>query len=169
MYLPISWQKLKLMGLAVRAIALTILLSSLFGAIQERAAADATHWNYAAHAAPSELMTQVQQDNLRPEVPIDLGRMQIWKIQQSGQSAPLYLIDSQIADLAKYPQANPLCGRLGCAFLGYIPTDNGYVKVLDLYLKPQLPPDITLFAPSEILQHGLPVLRVNQLESNQRQ
>ncbi|NET40228.1 MAG: hypothetical protein F6K19_51230, partial [Cyanothece sp. SIO1E1] len=42
-------------------------------------------------------------------------------------------------------------------------------KVLDLYLKPQLPPDITLFAPSEILQHGLPVLRVNQLESNQRQ
>ncbi|MCG8368814.1 MAG: hypothetical protein MJA27_36460 [Pseudanabaenales cyanobacterium] len=161
--------KLKWIGIAVGAIALTILLSSITGAIREHASADSANWNDAVYSAPLGLMEQVQRNNLSPDLPIDTGRMRVRKVQQSGQSEPLYLIDSQIADAAKYPQANLLCGELGCAFFGYIPSDSRYEEILNTYFNPHLPPDIPLFESTETLKNGLPVLKVNQMESEQVQ
>ena len=53
-------------------------------------------------------------------------------------------------------------------FLGYISAGkNQYHRVFAAYLKPQLPPKVSLIAPTETIQNGLPTLKVNQLEGRQ--
>ena len=125
-------------------------------------------WQLANQVAPTGLMAQVGRENLQPGAAIDLGRMKVWKLQQSQQPQPLYLIDTRIMNEAAQPNANPLCGALGCAFLGYLPTHgNQYQRVLNLYLNPLLPPDVPLLQPMPKLQSGLPCLLVHQLEHQQ--
>ncbi len=125
-------------------------------------------WREASRSAPSGLMQQVVQENLSSEFKGDSGRMKIWRIQRSGQSKPLFLVDSRIANEAEQPTTNPLCGASGCQFFGYIPAQNNrYQRVLAAYFNPRLPPKISLFDVTDKLQNGLPVLTVNQLEKRQ--
>jgi hypothetical protein len=163
----ISRQKLKL--LAIAAIVLTVLLVALsfFGSSGNRASADAENWNQAAHSAPAGLMAQVVAEHLNPNLPVDPGRMKILNLQLPGQSQPLYLIDSRIANLAEHAHANPLCGASRCAFFGYIPANGeGFQEVWNTYLNFNLPPEVSLFESFDELRNGFPVLKTNQMQGN---
>jgi hypothetical protein len=123
------------------------------------------HWQDVENRVPNELLLRIIQDNLRPEIPVDAGRMKIWKIKSSKQSRPLYLVDSRITDLANRPRANPLCGASGCAFFLYQLTDNrSFQPIWSDYLNVNLPPTVPLFEPVNDLHNGLPVLKINQME-----
>jgi hypothetical protein len=159
--------KLKWFSLgAIALIAIVVVLSAV-GLADRQASANDAAWSYAAQSAPSELMTQVRAEHLSPDAAVDTGRMKVWKIQQSGQTQPLYLIDSRVADAAN--STNPLCGASGCAFFGYLVTASNYQQVLNIYLDPRLPPHIALIEVINTLQSGLPVLKVNQLEGDRIQ
>jgi hypothetical protein len=122
-------------------------------------------WQNIEKQVPHELTLRIVQDNLRPEIPVDTGRMKIWKIQMSKQNRPIYLVDSQITDLAEYPRANPLCGSSGCAFFIYKLSENqSFQPIWSRYLNVNLPPTVALFEPVNTLHNGLPVLRINQME-----
>ncbi|MGF1498406.1 MAG: hypothetical protein ACFB8W_16520, partial [Elainellaceae cyanobacterium] len=125
-------------------------------------------WQF-AKSAPSDLMQQVLAENIGSPSLVDASQMRVLRVQQSGQPTPLYLIDTRTADSSNSSGGNPLCGALGCAFLGYLPGDEGYQQVLGIYLNPNLPPDIPLFQLSEALHNELPILQVNQLEGHQIQ
>ena len=128
---------------------------------------DANGWQRGSDAAPAGLMQQVIQENIAPDFQVDSGRMRVWRIQQSGQPDPLYLIDSRVASAAESASANPLCGASGCAFFGYIQQGDRHQRVFADYLDPRLPPNIPLFEVPHKLQNRLPVLIVNQMENNQ--
>lgn len=155
--------------LLVKATAGVMLIFSaiaVFAALPEDATE--TNWQSAANA-PSELLDQLVSDNLPADLSIDATQMQVWEIQLAGQPAPLYLIDTRVANSAEDPAGNPLCGALGCAFFGYVLTNGSYEQVLDAYFRPELPPEMSLFELAEALQNDLPVLKVNQLEGDQIQ
>lgn len=162
----ISRQKLKL--LVIAAIVLTVLLVALsfFGSSGNRASADAENWNQAAQSDPAGLMAQVVADHLNPNALVDPGRMKILSLQLPGQSQPLYLIDSRIANLARYPHANPLCGASGCAFFGYVKDEEGFREVWMTYLNVNLPPEVSLFESPDELRNGFPVLKTNQMQGD---
>ena len=155
--------KLKWLGIG------TVILIAIvwFELANWQASANDTTWSYAARSAPSELMTQIRREHLSSDATVDTGRMKVWKIQKSGQTQPLYLIDSRVAGAASY--TNPLCGASGCAFFGYLATTNGYQSVLSIYLDPRLPPHVTLIDTTNEPKSGLPVLKVNQLEGDRVQ
>jgi hypothetical protein len=153
---------------AIALIAVALILSGV-GLIDKQAAASDADWSHAAQSAPSELLEQIRTETLSPNAPVDVGRMKVWKVQQSGQTQPLYLIDSRVTDSAERSNANPLCGSSGCAFFGYLATMNGYQQVLNVYLDPRLPPNVPLIELGDGLQAGLPVLKVNQLEGDRIQ
>ncbi|NEP20383.1 MAG: hypothetical protein F6J97_26470 [Leptolyngbya sp. SIO4C1] len=91
--------------------------------------------------------------------------MSVWKIQASGQAAPLYLIDSRLAGDAP----NPLCGTAGCVFFAYIPSSDRYQQVFLAYLDPRLPPEVELFEVITTLEEGFPTLMVHQLDGRHLQ
>ncbi len=147
-------------------ILLVFLAGGIYAALPKTAQGDT--WQPASSIAPPELMAQVIQENINPEIQVNAAQMRVWKIQLPGQSTPLYLIDSRIANSAGSPQNNPLCGALGCAFWGYVQEEN-YRRVFASYLDPRLPPDIPLIEPTNIIQNGLPNLKINQLQNHQIQ
>lgn len=159
-----SFRQFKWIGMG--AMALLVVLLVLPGISDRSVSTETETWQRAAEIAPSRLMEQVRTEHLGTEATVDLGRMKIWKIWRSAQSHPLYLIDSRIADAARYPQANLFCGQSGCAFWGYISVNHRYQQVLASYFNPRLPPDIPLFSLTGNLQNGLPMLQVNQLEDD---
>ena len=117
-------------------------------------------WQLGQTVAPPELLEQIAQDNLNPEVPIDPGKMHVLKIRQIGQAYPLYLIDTRLAQ----SEGQPLCGAVGCAFWAYRPTATGFQQVFSAYLNPHLPPGTPFVEPLPILDNGLPQLTVHQLD-----
>jgi hypothetical protein len=122
-------------------------------------------WQDVGKQVPNQLTLRLVQDNLYPGIPVDTGRMKIWKIKLSGQNSSLYLVDSRITDLAEYPRSNPLCGRAGCAFFIYKLTDSqSFQLIWSHYLNVNLPPTVALFEPVNTLHNGLPMLRINQME-----
>ena len=151
---------------AIALIAIAVALSAT-GLADRQASANNAAWNFAAQSSPSGLMTQVRAEHLSPDAAVDTGQMKVWKIQQSGQTQPLYLIDSRVANAAS--STNPLCGASGCAFFGYLATASNYQQVLNIYLDPRLPPHVALIDATDELQSGLPVLKVNQLEGDRIQ
>jgi hypothetical protein len=154
----------KLMG--ATAVALLLALSVYWSG--NNAIATST-WQLANDAAPPGLMAQIRAETLRPKSATDVGRMKIWNIQLPGQKQSLYLINSQITSLVK-PHANPLCGNSGCAFFAYISTGKEqYQQVWNAYLNVHLPPKVTLFEVPTDLRNGMPVLKVNQLQTNRVQ
>ncbi|MBW4466324.1 MAG: hypothetical protein KME07_12940 [Pegethrix bostrychoides GSE-TBD4-15B] len=163
-------QKLKLLAIAVIALATLLIGLSLLGTSRNRASADAANWSYASNSAPSGLVQQIAANHLSPDLPVDSGRMKVLNVQLPGQKQPLYLVDSRITNLAQYPHVNPLCGASGCAFFGYIPTDipkeQQFQEVWNAYLNVNLPPNVSLFESSDALQNGLPVLKINQMQGN---
>ena len=110
-------------------------------------------------------MQQAASEYLTSEFDDQLDQLSVLKIWQSGQAEPLYIINSRIPTLEM--DKNPLCGALGCLFLGYVQTNNGYQNVFSSYLDPRLPPDIALIEVSDTLQNEMPELIVHQLEGNQ--
>jgi hypothetical protein len=151
-------------------ILVSVLMAIALLASRNPASVSLSQWHDAAKSAPTGLMAQVIQDNISPDLPIDAGRMKVWKIQQPEQSKPLYLVDSRVANLADYPHANPLCGVTGCAFFAYISLKEGeFQQVWSEYLNVNLPPGILLIEPSHELKHGLPKLRINQMKGKQVQ
>ena len=116
-------------------------------------------WQLARKAAPPALLTQVMADNLHPDVTVDVGQMSVLKLQQAGQTQPLYLIDARLVD----SETQPLCGAAGCALFAYIRTQSGFRQVLATYLDPHLPSDQTLLQPTGDLHQGLPTLVALQL------
>jgi len=115
-------------------------------------------WRLAQAVAPLPLLSQIMQDNLSPNFPVDPGQMQVWRVQIAGQRQPLYLVDTRVEGI----ETQPLCGAMGCAFFGYIPQDTGFQRVLATYLMPHLPPGRTLIEPTTTLDQGLPRLVVTQ-------
>lgn len=162
----ISRHKLKLLVIAAITLAVLLVALSFFGSSGNRASADAENWNQAAQSAPPELMAQVVAEHLNPNMPVDPGRMKILSLQLPGQSQPLYLIDSRIANLAEYPHANPLCGASGCAFFGYVKDGEEFREVWTAYLNVNLPPEVLLFESPDELRNGFPVLKTNQMQGD---
>jgi hypothetical protein len=138
-------------------------------ASQNPALVRSSQWLDAANHAPAELMAQVVQDNIQPDVPIDAGRMKIWKVDRSGQKQALYLIDARITDMANYPHANPLCGVSGCAFFAYRSEGGTFQQVWSDYLNVNLPPGVLLIEVDDELKNGLPELSINQMQGKQIQ
>jgi len=127
-----------------------------------------TGWQEAARSAPPGLMQQVVKENLSSDFAGDTGRMRVWRVFQTGQSKPLFLVDTRSKNEANQPHQNPLCGALGCKFLGYVSTaKDQYQQVLANYLKPQLPPEVPLIEPTPTIRSGLPILKINQIEGRQ--
>ena len=155
---------LKWLGIGMIVWGAIVVVLSAVGLAERQASANDAAWSYAAQSAPTELMTQIHREHFSPDAAVDTGRMKVWKIQQSGQIQPLYLIDSRVANSAG--STNPLCGASGCAFFGYLTTANGYQQVLDIYLDPRLPPHMPLIELGDELQAGFPILKVNQLEGD---
>jgi hypothetical protein len=116
-------------------------------------------WQLAKEGAPPALLTQVMADNLHPDVTVDAGQMSVLKLQQAGQSQPLYLIDARLID----SETQPLCGAAGCALFAYIRNQSGFQQVLATYLDPHLPPGQLLLQPTGDLHQGLPTLVATQL------
>jgi hypothetical protein len=146
--------------LVLFATSMTLLASfnSAFSSTQQ--------WQDAGKQVPNKLILRIIQDDLHPGIPVDVGRMKIWKIKLSQQDRPLYLVDSRITDLAERPRANPLCGASGCAFFIYELTDSqSFQPIWSNYLNVNLPPTVPLFEPVNDLRNGLPVLKINQMES----
>jgi hypothetical protein len=146
----------------------SFILASTIAVLAMKSASVETGWQEAARSAPPGLIQQVAKENLSSDFAGDIGRMKVWKIFQSRQSKPLFLIDTHITNEATQLYGNPLCGAMGCKFLGYVSTaKNQYQQVLANYFKPQLPPKISLIEPTPTIRNGLPTLKVNQLERKQ--
>ncbi|MEL6327037.1 MAG: hypothetical protein AAFQ61_09065 [Cyanobacteria bacterium J06626_23] len=122
-------------------------------------------WQPAGEVLPTELLEQIQSDHLQPEFLGNADQMRAWKIQQSGQPIPLYLIDSRLTE----SDEQPLCGQSGCAFFAYVPNGQHYRSVWNAYLDPRLPPDLNLITATDNLQNRLPELILYQLERGQLQ
>jgi hypothetical protein len=149
--------------LIVSAIILILFTFSLILSASFNSASD--QWHGTGNRVPTKLMLRIKQENLHPEIPVDVERMRIWKIQKPEQSHPLYVVDSRITDLAKYPRVNPLCGASGCAFFIYEQTEHqDFQRIWSNYLNVNLPPTIALFALEKDFSKGLPVLTINQME-----
>ncbi|MEN8446357.1 MAG: hypothetical protein ABG776_15255 [Cyanobacteria bacterium J06555_13] len=147
------------------AAGVAIALPFIIGVYQVWPRPEISAWQPAAEVAPPGLMMQIATDNLTSGFETQLGQMTMMRPWQPGQLKALYLIDSRTADLST--QDNPLCGALGCAFFGYVPTDEEFQSVLSLYLDPHLPPDIPLIETSDRLQNNMPELIIHQLEGEQ--
>lgn len=142
-----------------------IALPLIIGVYRVWPRSDNSEWQIAADVAPPGLMMQIATDNLAPAFDAQLGQMKMLRPWQSGQTKALYIIDSRTADLTT--QDNPLCGALGCAFFGYIPTENGFQNVFSVYLDPHLPPNVQLLEASDELHQEMPELVIHQLENDQ--
>ncbi|MEL6491571.1 MAG: hypothetical protein ABG776_08380 [Cyanobacteria bacterium J06555_13] len=160
------------MRLKARLVACGIALSLplIVGVYQVWPRAENSAWQSVASVAPPGLMMQIARDNLAPGFDEQVGQMKMMRPWQSGQVKALYLIDSRTADLST--QENSLCGALGCAFFGYVPTDAGeqnesFQSVLSLYLDPSLPPEIPLIEVTNTLFNDMPELVIHQLEDDQ--
>jgi hypothetical protein len=116
--------------------------------------------------APTSLIEQIISENIYPGKAFDSSHLRIWKIKQSGQHEPLYLINTQVP---KIIEDSRLCGSLGCAILGYQPATRHYQQVLNVYLNPHLPLEIPFIELSDSIQNGLPVLLVNQMHGHHLQ
>ncbi|MGG6269005.1 hypothetical protein ACQ4M3_30735 [Leptolyngbya sp. AN03gr2] len=146
----------------------SLILASTIAILAMKSASVETGWQEAARSAPPGLMQQVIRENLSSDFTGDAGRMKVWRIVQSGQSKPLFLVDTRSMNEASHPHENPLCGAMGCKFLGYVSTTKDrYQQVFANYLKPQLPPKVPLIEPTPKIQSGLPTLKINQLEGRQ--
>ncbi|MEO0769056.1 MAG: hypothetical protein AAFY72_06425 [Cyanobacteria bacterium J06649_4] len=150
-------------GLMVGGLAIALPL--MFGVYQVWPRSTKSDWQPAEAIAPDELMAQAAEENLGPSFDGQLGQLKVMKIVQSGQVAPLYLINSRIPSLPIHE--NPLCGALGCLFLGYVQTSTGYQNVLSTYFDLRLPPDIALLEVGDELQNEMPELIIHQVEGNQ--
>ena len=144
---------------------LAIALPLFVGAYKVWSQNENTDWQPAKNIAPEGLMEQVIEENVNPGFEVQADEMQVLRVFLHNQADPLYLIDSRIADSGT--EAESLCGALGCAFFGYVQTDEGYQSVLNIYLDPSLPPDVYLIDSSNVLQNDMPELIVHQLENEQ--
>jgi hypothetical protein len=144
---------------------LAIALPLIIGVYQVWPRPEKSDWQPAETIAPPELMEQAANEYLSASFDGQLGKLSVMKIFQSGQSEPLYIINSRIPDIEMHK--NPLCGALGCLYLGYVQTSNGYQNVFNSYLDPRLPPDVSLIEVSDDLQNEMPELIVHQLEGRQ--
>jgi hypothetical protein len=116
-------------------------------------------WQPASQVLPLNRQQQIFKENLQPGIQVDVGQMQVLQV------GPLDLIDTRIANPAKGPAVNPLCGAQSCLFLGYTQQQ----RVLNIYLNPNLPPKVTLIQPVTEVREGLPCLLINQLEQQKIQ
>ncbi len=144
---------------------LTALAMGVYAKTSSTASTAQTTWQLAGEIAPPELLEQIGAEHLSSSEPVNLSQMRVWKIHQPRQATPLYLIDTRLAD----SDQQPLCGKAGCAFLGYIPGKQSYQTVFNTYLDPHLPPDTELLSVTDTLQSGLPTLTLHQLEGQQLQ
>jgi hypothetical protein len=119
-------------------------------------------WIYLSQAKIPGLQKHLQQRYESDAAPLDTGRMRVLKIQQRGQSQPLYVIDTRVALEPKQRQLNPTCGASGCAIVAYISSHPTYQEVLSVYLDPIPPKKKALIEPTPKIQNGLPCLNFNQ-------
>ena len=142
-----------------------ISLPLIIGVYQVWPRSKSSDWQLLASTAPPGLMMQIGEAHLTSGFDEQLGQMKLMQPWQSGQMSGLYLFDSRSADSPV--GENPLCGAMGCVFLGYVPTEEGFQNVLNLYLDPHLPPDVALIETSDILHNNMPKLIIHQLEGDQ--
>ncbi|MDX2099627.1 MAG: hypothetical protein SFW36_17760 [Leptolyngbyaceae cyanobacterium bins.59] len=128
-----------------------------------------SQWQTVGQAAPKGLRSQLQKDRVVPGQldPAQVDQMPFYKLQESGQASPLYLVYGKIASLSR-SQANPLCGFAGCQFYIYMQRENKYVNAFEQYLDPNLPPSTPLIEVSSRRSKRLPCLQFNQLQSNRQ-
>lgn len=125
------------------------------------------NWQYAAKVAPSGLMQQVANENLKGDWLGDPNRMQVIKIQLPKQVSPLYLINSRVQyqcpPIGCDPSLDPLCGSAGCAYFGYVQSKKSYHRVFAQYLKSSLPPGVNFLRVSNQLVKGFPCLEFREM------
>ncbi len=112
---------------------------------------------YAAEILPDEVIQQIKDENFEPNSNWigDPRRFKVRKIQQLGQSKPLYYINPSIecpergCDMFYH---TPMCGGTGgCTYLGYIEENGKYRKVFDklFWLQGSDSPQVSLQISSE--------------------
>lgn len=146
------------------AASLAIALPLIVGIYKAWPRPESSAWQPLAEVAPPSLMMHIGEAHLTSGFDEQLGQMHVMQPWQPGQSTALYIIDSRAADLST--SENPLCGALGCAFFAYVPTERGFQNVLDLYLDPHLPPEISLIEIGDTLDHDMPTLIIHQLDGD---
>jgi hypothetical protein len=107
------------------------LLSLVYMSVHPALSKATGKWQRVGQAAPAALVRQLRQDYapyLRLDTPIDVGQMQVLKLQQPG-ALPLYVINTRVHTQGK-PEMTPSCGMSGCLLLGYIPQNAGFKQVL---------------------------------------
>lgn len=124
-------------------------------------------WISLSQANLPGLRNQLQQKYSSDRFPIDAGRMRVLKVKNPNQAQPLYLIDTRVAPERR--SLNPTCGSAGCAFEGYIQTQQTYREVLSVYLNPELSKELRLVEPASTSQNGFPCLNFNQPQKQTRQ
>lgn len=142
-------------------------LIALISACSAATAQGDQHWIYLSQANLPNLRNQLQQKYSSDAFPIDAGRMRVLKVKSSKPAQPVYLVDTRVAPERR--PLNPTCGAAGCAFEGYIQTQQTYREVLSVYLNPYLPKGTSLVEPSSTSQNGLPCLNFNQLQKQTQQ
>ncbi|MCU0551793.1 MAG: hypothetical protein MUC48_20830 [Leptolyngbya sp. Prado105] len=143
-------------------LALLPILLLIFCSCSTATAQGNDQWVYLAQAKLPGLQQQLQQRYESGAAPLDAGRMRVLKIQQRGQSQPLYVVDTRVALEPKQRKLNPACGAAGCAIVAYISSQSIYQEVLSVYLDPIPPKRKALIEPTSKIQNGLPCLNFNQ-------
>jgi hypothetical protein len=147
-------------------LVIILLVSSGFWFIGNGENASGDDWRPISEA-PAALMQQFQKDVQQGEQVPDITKSQFLKVQQNGQMAPLYLIDtSPTIRSGEHPS---LCGRMGCLFTGYLhqpQRHNHYKQITSGYLSQFLPLGTSKIEVTTELQNGLPCLKFNQLSQS---
>lgn len=111
------------------------LLGLMYVSVHPALSSSESKWLKVYQSAPTALVRQLRQDYapyLRLDIPVDVGQMQVLKLQQPG-SLPLYVINTRVHTQGK-PEMTPSCGMSGCLLLGYIPQNAGFKQVLKGYI-----------------------------------
>lgn len=144
-------------------LAIILLVSSGFWFIGNGENASGDDWRPISEA-PAALIQQFQKDVQQGEQVPDITKSQFLKVQQKGQMATFYLIDtSPTIRSGEHPS---LCGRMGCFFAGYLQLKQGhkhYRQITSGYLSQFLPLGTIKIEVMTELQNGLPCLKFNQL------
>lgn len=137
------------------SIGLTTFALTQFSLLANYQSAIASPQNWqSAENAPRGLMQQLAKEKLS-QSQVNPQKIGIMKI--IGQNYPLYVID---------PRNDSLCGAAGCAYFGYVPRSGGYQQVFEIYLNPNLPPNVPLIEAGSKLSNGLPCLDFSHLASD---
>lgn len=119
-------------------------------------------WSFIPNGAPPELTRHLARSVSSTDFPVDVRRMRVLKVDSRNQTVPLYLIDTRIS---QNTAVDPSCGSAGCTFLGFVPSNVGFRKIMGVFLNWN---ENSVVLPGS-LANGLPCLDLREKEKGTTQ